>query len=182
MKKPHLLLLLLFFGLSDFLYSENNLNISKKDGSKQYSPISQIRKLTFSASGINMQIHLTSGTIISDSINLIQTMSFDTVGYGDILSILPEFQVPPTDFQLSQNFPNPFNPSTIIRFDVPEKQLVSLKVYNVLGEEVATLVNGEISAGQHSAMFDASNTASGAYFYRLIVGHVYGSKKMIINK
>jgi hypothetical protein len=182
MKKPHLLLLLMLLGLSDILYSEDNLNITNRDGSKRYSPISQIRKLTFSASGIKMQIHLTSGTIISDSINLIQTMSFDTVGYGEILSILPVFHQLPTNFQLSQNFPNPFNPSTIIRFDVPEKQLVSLKVYNVLGEEVATLVNGEISAGQHSAMFDASKIASGVYFYRLIVGHVYASKKMIINK
>ena len=153
------LLLLIIFGLSVVLSSENNLVIVKTDGSKQYSPISQIRKLTFSSSGDVIQRHLTSGTILSDSITSIQKMFFDTSGSGSVFVASPVFRQSPSKFELSQNFPNPYNPSTTIRFDIPEKQLVSLKVYNVLGKVVATLVNEEMPAGQYSATFDARNMA-----------------------
>jgi len=172
--------LLLFFGLSVVLSSENNLVITKTDGSKQYSPISQIRKLTFSSSGDVLQRHLTSGTIISDSIKSIQKMFFDTSGSVFVAS--PAFHQNPAKFELSQNFPNPYNPSTTIRFDVGEKQLVSLKVYNVLGKVVATLVNEDLPAGQYSATFDAGNMSSGVYFYKLTVGSASVSKKMILTK
>ena len=72
-----------------------------------------------------------------------------------------------TIFALEQNYPNPFNPSTIIKFQLPEKSMVTLKVYNLIGEEIATLVNEELPFGVYEKKFDASNLTSGIYFYSL---------------
>jgi beta-glucosidase len=74
----------------------------------------------------------------------------------------------PGVFQLQQNFPNPFNPNTTIRFSIPEPGFVTLKVFNVLGEEVATIESERLNAGMYSREWDASHTASGVYFYRLM--------------
>jgi len=77
----------------------------------------------------------------------------------------------PAAFSLSQNYPNPFNPTTTIRFNLPTSERVTLKVLNVLGQEITTLVNNEeMQAGQHEAIFNASGYSSGVYFYRLYVG------------
>jgi len=76
----------------------------------------------------------------------------------------------PTEFGLSQNYPNPFNPSTTIKYQLPVDKFVSLKVYNSLGEEVTTLVNGLVKAGKHQVDFSANNLASGVYFAVLRVG------------
>ncbi len=70
-------------------------------------------------------------------------------------------------FALSQNYPNPFNPSTTINFDVPEQARISLVVYDIIGREVATLVNGEYAPGYHRVTFNANNLSSGVYFYRI---------------
>jgi hypothetical protein len=90
---------------------------------------------------------------------------------------------PPTQFSLMQNYPNPFNPATTIRFEVAKKSDISLKVYNVVGQEVATLIyNQELDAGVYSASFNANNLASGIYFYELKAGEVSISKKMVLLK
>jgi hypothetical protein len=73
----------------------------------------------------------------------------------------------PTDFVIKNNFPNPFNPSTQIKFELPETAEVSLNVYNIMGQEVATIANGQMQAGFHNATFEASNLASGVYIARL---------------
>ena len=83
---------------------------------------------------------------------------------------------------LEQNYPNPFNPSTKIRYSIPEHSSVTLKVFNLLGEEIETLVNGEQSAGVYEATFDASNLSSGIYFYTLQTENFSSSKKMILIK
>ncbi len=88
----------------------------------------------------------------------------------------------PTEFSLSQNYPNPFNPSTEIDFALPSNSNVSLKVFNSLGEEVAELVNREMTVGYHSVNFDASNLSSGIYFYRINVGSFVQTNKMILVK
>ncbi|MEW6196070.1 MAG: SdrD B-like domain-containing protein [Bacteroidota bacterium] len=88
----------------------------------------------------------------------------------------------PTKFELNQNYPNPFNPSTTIQFAVPEAGNYTVKVFNVLGQEVATLLNGEIGSGMHKVTFDAGNLASGIYVYRLVGNNVNMSKKMILTK
>jgi hypothetical protein len=86
----------------------------------------------------------------------------------------------PQSFGLEQNFPNPFNPSTLNRFKVPDKSFVSLKVYNLLGEEIGELAGKEYFAGLHSVIFDASHLASGIYFYTLRVKDFMQTKKIFI--
>ena len=75
-----------------------------------------------------------------------------------------------TKFNLEQNYPNPFNPSTSIKYAISNKQFVSLKVYDVLGKDVATLVSEQKPAGIYEIEFDASNLSSGIYYYRLVAG------------
>ena len=88
----------------------------------------------------------------------------------------------PEIYELKQNFPNPFNPSTTIRFNIPKTGFVSLKVYDVLGNEVTTLVNEELSANGYEISFNAGGLASGVYFYKLISGDFVNVKKMILVK
>jgi hypothetical protein len=93
-------------------------------------------------------------------------------------------------FNLSRNYPNPFNPTTKIKFSIPSNQnplpggarggLVTLKVYDVLGNEVTTLVNEQKSSGEYEVEFDGSNLSSGIYFYRLKSGSFIETKKMIL--
>lgn len=88
----------------------------------------------------------------------------------------------PDRFILEQNFPNPFNPSTKIRYTLPQQSLVSVKVFNVLGMEIMTLMNGEESAGHHEIIFDATNMPSGLYLYRVQAGKFDQTKKMLLLK
>ncbi len=88
----------------------------------------------------------------------------------------------PTKYNLNQNYPNPFNPSTAIDFSIPKESQVVLKIYNVIGQEVSTLVNGELHAGNYSFNFNAINLPSGIYLYRLNAGAYSATKKMILLK
>ena len=88
----------------------------------------------------------------------------------------------PTEFTLQQNFPNPFNPSTQIKFSVPQASNVKLIVTDLLGREVATLVNDNLASGNYSVNFDANSVSSGVYFYTLITDNFKQSKKMILMK
>ncbi len=88
----------------------------------------------------------------------------------------------PVHYALEQNYPNPFNPSTTIRYSVPAAGRVSLKVYNVLGQEVASLVNTQKSAGTYNVTFDASRLSTGVYFYRITSGSFVQTKKMLLLK
>ena len=88
----------------------------------------------------------------------------------------------PNLFSLSQNYPNPFNPTTKISYSIPHTITATLKVYDVLGREITTLVNGEKSAGNYEVDFDASKLASGIYIYQLRAGNFTSSKKMLLLK
>jgi len=88
----------------------------------------------------------------------------------------------PTEFSLLQNYPNPFNPSTKITFSIIEPGLVTLKVYNLLGQEIATLVNEELVTNTYQVDFDASTLPSGVYFYKLESGSTSVTKKMMLLK
>jgi len=88
----------------------------------------------------------------------------------------------PTEFSLSQNFPNPFNPTTNIKFGLPKESNVSLKIYNILGQEVATLVNKVMPAGFHTVDFNATKLSSGMYIYRIEAGDFVQVKKMLLMK
>jgi len=88
----------------------------------------------------------------------------------------------PTSFALAQNYPNPFNPSTVIEFSLPTASPVKLEVFNILGQHVSTLINGQMPAGTHQATFDASPYTSGIYFYRLTYEGGAFTKKMAFLK
>ncbi len=88
----------------------------------------------------------------------------------------------PNNYALEQNYPNPFNPSTNISFTMPHSSKVKLVVFNSLGEEIATLINGELEAGYHTVQFNANGLTSGIYFYQLISDGFSQTKKMILTK
>ncbi len=103
-------------------------------------------------------------------------------GHADTtaLSITEEFTA--NEFVLEQNYPNPFNPSTTIYYSIPELSFVTLKVYDVLGSEVITLVNEEKPVGTYEITWHATNLPSGVYFYRLQAGSFAETKKMVLMK
>ena len=88
----------------------------------------------------------------------------------------------PEKYSLSQNYPNPFNPSTIIRFQIKDSRFVTLKVYNILGNEIATLVNEKKSPGSYEVNWDASNFPTGIYFCKLVTDNFSDTKKMVLIK
>lgn len=88
----------------------------------------------------------------------------------------------PASYHLDQNFPNPFNPTTVINYQLLDNSLVTLKVYDVLGREVIMLVNERQSAGNHSVRFNAANLPSGVYFYRLKTQNYVNTMKMVLLK
>ena len=88
----------------------------------------------------------------------------------------------PIRFALEQSYPNPFNPTTTIRFDVPHLSRVRLTVYDVLGRSVATLVDGQLAAGNHETIFDGSGLVSGTYFYILRAGDFSETRSLVLVK
>ena len=88
----------------------------------------------------------------------------------------------PTEFGLSQNYPNPFNPSTTIRFELPMSGEVSLKVFDLLGREVATIVSGHKDAGTHIVRWEATSQPSGVYLYRLQASEFLETRKLVLLK
>jgi photosystem II stability/assembly factor-like uncharacterized protein len=99
-----------------------------------------------------------------------------------VISNTPDDEIIITDFRLEQNYPNPFNPGTSIQYRISNKQFVSLKIYDMLGNEVATLVSQTKPPGIYEVDFDGSNLSAGAYFYRLQAGSFVETKKMILLK
>jgi len=88
----------------------------------------------------------------------------------------------PAAYSLSQNYPNPFNPSTTISYELPSSSRVTLKIFNLLGQEIATLVDGQQDAGSHSLQWNAANVSSGVYFYRLQTENFSQTKKLMLLK
>ncbi|MCL4280433.1 MAG: T9SS type A sorting domain-containing protein [Ignavibacteriaceae bacterium] len=86
----------------------------------------------------------------------------------------------PASFLLEQNYPNPFNPTTNIRFKIAESGYVSLKIFDVLGNEIETLISGEKPSGDYEVKFDGRSLSSGIYFYQLRSGEIIQTKKMIL--
>jgi hypothetical protein len=113
-------------------------------------------------------------------------ISVDRDGVKDVVNEAPVSATPmalvPTVFALHQNYPNPFNPATEIKYDLPKDVHVTLKVYNVLGAEVATLVDADQKASFYTVSWDASELASGVYFCTLNAGDFKSVKKMVFLK
>lgn len=101
---------------------------------------------------------------------------------GIVLEVKNTLNGTPTEFALSQNYPNLFNPTTIIRYALPKAQHITLKIYNIMGQEIARLVNTQKNPGYYDVSFDASTLASGVYFYCLQSEDYVTVKKMILLK
>ncbi|MCH7772761.1 MAG: ASPIC/UnbV domain-containing protein [Bacteroidetes bacterium] len=115
---------------------------------------------------------------VNQTITIVEGSTITAVEYEEFL---------PAEFVLEQNYPNPFNPSTKIKFSLAADSKVTLKVFGILGQEVANLISGNLTAGSHEIIFIASNINSGVYFYRIDATGVDGSnfssiKKMILMK
>ncbi len=102
--------------------------------------------------------------------------------FGTVTGIRREPVTVPQTYSLDQNYPNPFNPTTTIRYSIPNSSMVTLTIYNILGQEIATLVHQRQGAGTYTATFQASRFASGVYFYRLTAGSFTSVKKMLMLK
>lgn len=102
--------------------------------------------------------------------------------YGTLLSVEEREHQLPESFSLSQNYPNPFNPTTMIEYQLPQRTFVSLKIYDILGREVATLVNEEKNAGVFTVTWNASYFSSGVYFLRMTAGQFSSVKKLLFTK
>jgi hypothetical protein len=112
--------------------------------------------------------------------------NLDTINfYLDTLSLIGLHNIStsvPKSYMLGQNYPNPFNPATNIKFSIHKTGFVSLSVYNILGQEIAVLVNEELKQGEYKFVFDALNLPSGIYFYTLKTGSFAETKKMVLIK
>jgi len=120
--------------------------------------------------------------VVSNALAYAVGTSGTILKYEVITGGIEEESVSPKEFTLSQNYPNPFNPATTISFSIPSTAFSSLKVYDIIGNEVATLINEEKPAGDYTVQFNASNLSSGVYFYRIQAGSFIGTRKMILMK
>jgi predicted acyl esterase len=125
---------------------------------------------------INLPIQLTGTSLLGDNIFSTETGSPDIV--------TQENTETPKDFSLRQNYPNPFNPTTVINYSIPYNSYVTLKVYDISGKEVATLVNNQAAPGNYSVSFNANayNLSSGIYFYKIVAGNFINVKKLTLIK
>ncbi len=107
---------------------------------------------------------------------------YDTIRVHGLTVDVSETPYTPVSYSLSQNYPNPFNPSTKITYSIATAGMVSLKIYDILGREITTLVNEEKPVGKFEVNFNANHLASGVYFYQIKAGSFIQSKKMILLK
>ena len=156
-------------GLGDLFGNQYGLNYETTDGGNSW-----IHRTAFD------DIHMNSIFFLNP-----------TTGWGNSLASVYKYQTAtdvneitsiPQQYSLSQNYPNPFNPTTTIMYDIKERTNVALKVFDILGREVISLVNEEKPAGAYSVAFDATNFPSGVYFYQLRAGSFVETKKMLLLK
>ena len=151
-------------------YSQFVVDLSYEGGSDQPAANAYI------VFGITTASSATVDTITVGSYFLIDDLEFDNVSnisegsFGDS----------PKSYHLTQNYPNPFNPSTKINFSIPQSGRVSLTVFNSIGQEVETLIDKDMTAGDHQVTFNAGNLPSGIYFYRIEAGEFQDVKKMVL--
>jgi hypothetical protein len=105
-----------------------------------------------------------------------------TIKYSNTIGIRELNQNVPADYKLFQNYPNPFNPSTKISLKIIKSGLVTLKIYDICGREITTILNERKSPGLYEVSFDGSDLPSGIYFYKLIINNFTDTKKMILVK
>jgi hypothetical protein len=149
----------------------NGLSLCSRDSGNSWIPLSAPTQSSLGDVSSTEDIAWAVGAI-----GTIFTLDIDSIVTSE-KEIATTF--PRTPF-LTQNYPNPFNPSTTIRYALPERSHVTLAVFNTLGQQVATLAEGEREAGYHEVKFDASSLASGVYLYRLTAGDYVQARKLIL--
>jgi PKD repeat protein len=138
--------------------------------------IDQNTSHTYKQTGIySVRLVVSNG---SSADTLIRT---DYVSVSPVTSVEDENQLP-SEFSLAQNYPNPFNPTTIIKYSIASETVVTLKVYNILGTEIATIVNEKKTPGFYELNFGGEKLPSGVYVYRIEAGNFTSSKKMLLIK
>ena len=158
--------------LTGWIVGENGLIIKTTDGSNSWEE--QI-------SGTNNTLHSihfvdqNTGWAVGDDATILHTTD------GGV-TFVEESDGVPTEFSLEQNYPNPFNPATRIQYAVASKQYISLEIYDILGNEVAMLVNEQKPPGTYEVEFDGTNLPSGIYFYKIQAGNYVETKKMVLMK
>ena len=126
----------------------------------------------FAELGLTIYVDKDNDGTIEDTLHLNNTVDVEDQGSNNI----------PAEYKLEQNYPNPFNPTTTIRYSIPKAGIVNLKVYNLIGEEITTLVNEDKAAGNYEVEFDASQLPSGVYLYQLNAADFVETKKMVLLK
>ena len=161
---------------ADTLVQIKNFNLSKSNPSH----------LTFNLDGLHVGDKIKLRATITDTSIYNNVYHYPDTGWV-IMNVLPpvmnvENENKPQSYKLAQNYPNPFNPLTKIMYQIPEANLVTIKVYDVLGNEIETLVNEEKNAGSYKVDFNGSALTSGIYYYRIITGNFSQTRKMALIK
>ncbi len=154
----------------------------RRDGTHSYSNVAADTAFGKTLIRLNDQISSLTG-VIYYSFNRYKIVPRRNADFGTITSVeVTHDPAVPQSFSLAQNYPNPFNPTTVIVYQLPSKNDVSLKLYNILGQQVRELVNDVQEAGQYTVRFDAGGLSTGVYFYQLHAGKFTQVKKMILVK
>jgi len=138
--------------------------------------ISQVHSSSYWLSSVHF-IDNNSGWVVGQNGTILKTITG-----GELVGVQSISVEVPSGFSLNQNYPNPFNPVTNLEFGISDLGFVSLKVYDILGKEVATLVNEKLSPGKYKVEFDGSALPSGIYFYRITAGEFTNTKRMMLVK
>jgi hypothetical protein len=162
----------------------NNLGfeIQRKAGDNNWSVIA-FRKGNGTTTNINNYSFIDNISGLDANKISYRLKQVDFNGQSQFSPVVLVDNIIPLNFNVSQNYPNPFNPSTLIKYQLPQNSFVSLKIYNSVGQEVAALVNGMVTAGIHEVQFNASNLSSGVYYYKIIAGeNLVQTRKMVLMK
>lgn len=163
-----------------------NVEYASKPDMSDATKINNVRQPFHQVSGLNPN---TTYYWRVSSVNANGTSNYSSTGTFKTNSVtdVPNEQVMPSAYELSQNYPNPFNPTTNISYSLPQNSFVTIKIYDMLGREVKTLINGEMTSGAHSIEWKGDNqfgdlVASGTYIYRITAGDFVATKKMVLLK
>ena len=162
--------------------TDSLINVLQTKLNKSTSSDSQ--SVSFKEANYNLQSAISEGSHGIHNTRLVQKLLGDAIALytPTATAINQESNSLPKQYSLSQNFPNPFNPSTQIRFSIPEASNVRLTIYDAIGKEVAVIVNDYLSAGTYNYTWNAGNLASGIYFYRIVAKNFIMVKKMVLIK
>lgn len=172
--------------INSFYLSVEHIRVDTLIQSLQYNISKNNPHITFNLPDLLVGDKIKLRATATDSSIFFNVAQYPDTGWV-VMNVLPpilnvENESFPIHYELLQNYPNPFNPSTKIKYQIPELNFVIIKVYDVLGTEITTLVNEEKIAGSYDVDFDGNELASGIYYYRITTGNFSQTKKMILIK